>query len=179
MNRISLFALGLLAVLATLCGALTARAQQPAAPKPPPCSAPEHRQFDFWLGTWNVMAGDQQAGTNTIASILGGCVLLEHYTTPKGYEGWSHNLYDAARGKWHQTWVDNQGALLLLDGGLVDDAMVLEGDTPARGGSGMVRNRITWTRLDQGRVRQHWQTSADSGRTWANAFDGTYIPAGQ
>jgi hypothetical protein len=25
-----------------------------AAPKPPACIAPEHRQFDFWLGEWEV-----------------------------------------------------------------------------------------------------------------------------
>ena len=176
MNHVTSYALAVLAAFALLCGSLTARAQQPAAPKPP-CSAPEHRQFDFWLGTWNVMAGDRQAGTNTIDSILGGCVLREHYTTARGYEGWSHNAYDAARGRWHQTWADNQGTLLQLDGGLVDGAMVLEGETIAP--TGTVRNRITWTRLDQGRVRQHWQTSADSGRTWTNAFDGTYLPAGR
>jgi hypothetical protein len=29
-------------------------AQETAPPSPNPCSGPEHRQFDFWLGEWEV-----------------------------------------------------------------------------------------------------------------------------
>ena len=41
------------------------------------------------------------------------------YTTPTGYTGESFNIYDSARRVWHQSWVDNAGLLLQLDGGLV------------------------------------------------------------
>jgi len=37
-----------------------------------------------------------------------------------------------------------------------------------------VVNRITWERLPDGRVRQLWETSKDSGATWSVAFDGYY-----
>ena len=34
--------------------------------------------------------------------------------------------------------------------------------------------RIGWTPLHDGRVRQHWETSNDTGKTWTTAFDGYY-----
>ena len=34
--------------------------------------------------------------------------------------------------------------------------------------------RITWTPLPNGRVRQLWETSTDHGVTWTTAFDGLY-----
>ena len=52
--------------------------------------------------------------------MLGGCVLHEAYSTPTGYVGNSFNAYDRATGSWHQTWVDNAGTVLKLDGGMVD-----------------------------------------------------------
>ena len=87
--------------------------------------------------------------------------------------GTSLNLYSAADRRWHQTWVDTNGWLLAMTGGLVDGTMVLAGEAPGPGGR-MVTNRITWRALDDGRVRQHWETSADSGRTWQDAFVGLY-----
>ena len=51
--------------------------------------------------------------------------------------------------------------------------MVLEGTGKGRDGK-PVRSRITWTPLEDGRVRQHWQLSRDDGATWTTAFDGLY-----
>ena len=82
-----------------------------ASPAKPPktCSMPEHRQFDFWIGDWDVQVSGQPAGTNTIQLILDGCVLQENWTGSKGGTGKSFNFYDSAKGKWQQTWVDNTG----------------------------------------------------------------------
>ena len=99
-------------VLALGVGATTAPA---AASATAPCSTPAHREFDFWLGEWEVRAPDGKlAGINRIEREYDGCVLHERYTTERGYRGESLNVYDAARGVWHQTWVDNTGVLLLL-----------------------------------------------------------------
>jgi hypothetical protein len=145
---------------------------QPAAPKP--CSGPEHRQFDFWIGDWEVETPDgKPAGTNRIERILDGCVLQESWTGARGMRGMSFNMYSAADKRWHQSWVDTGGNLLSLAGGLEDGRMILAGDTPQADGR-VVANRITWQKLDDGRVRQHWETSADSGRTWQDAFVGLY-----
>ena len=139
----------------------------------PPCDAPQFREFDFWIGDWQVFKPDGTvAGTNRIEQEYGGCVLHEHYQTAKGYSGESLNTYDLGRKRWHQTWVDNTSTLLLLDGNLQGHAMVLEGSTTDAAGV-VTRHRITWTPNDDGSVRQHWQ-STDATGTWVTAFDGLY-----
>ena len=136
-----------------------------------PCIAAEYRHFDFWLGDWDVTAPANPGAVsrNRITRINDGCTVLEQYTTPSGYAGTSLNFYDATRKVWHQTWIDNQGGALFIEGGLVGNAMVLSttGDTANV-------QRITWTPLPDGRVRQHWESTADSGKTWTTQFDGYY-----
>jgi hypothetical protein len=134
------------------------------------CATDAHRQFDFWIGTWRVTEKDKPAGENRIEAIDGGCALLESWRGVGGLTGHSLNTYDSTRSVWHQTWVDSSGSLLLLEGTFKNGAMVLEGAhvDPKR------RERITWTQLPGGVVRQHWQTTSDGGATWATAFDGLY-----
>jgi len=136
-----------------------------------PCRTPEFRQFDFWLGEWDVesAAAPGTISRNRITAINDGCTLREEYTTPSGYAGTSLNFYDTARKAWHQTWIDNQGGALYLAGGLEGDSMVLESD----GADGAVQ-RIRWTPLGDGSVRQHWEQTGDGGKTWTTVFDGYY-----
>jgi hypothetical protein len=145
----------------------------PVSAAPTACSDPAFRQFDFWIGEWQVHGKDGKlAGNSRIEREYGGCVIHEHYTTDRGYSGESLNSYDSTRKVWHQTWVDSSGTLLLLDGGLIDGKMVLEGDL-ADGKGGIARQRITWTPNADGSVRQHWET-ADAKGAWSTAFDGRY-----
>lgn len=138
-----------------------------------PCNSPAHRQFDFWLGEWNVHTPDGKlAGVNRIEREYEGCVLHERYTTDRGYKGESLNAYDAGRQVWHQTWVDNQGTVLLLEGKFQSGSMVLQGQTKAPDGK-LTKHRITWTPAVDGSVRQHWQSTGAKGR-WETSFDGRY-----
>lgn len=142
---------------------------------PPGCRTPAHRQFDFWLGEWEVRTpSDQPAGTSRITSILGGCVIHEEWHGKGGSDGESFNIYNSASGTWHQTWVDNGGLLAQFDGALTPQgAMVLEG--PGRTPTGApARSRMTFTPLPDGAVRQLWEFSTDNGTTWHTSFDGTY-----
>lgn len=151
-----------------------ARAQStPQAP--PTCDAAEHRQFDFWLGTWDVVGRDGQGlGVNVITSELAGCVVKEQWQSSRSpHRGSSYNIYDRQGKRWHQTWVDNGGLLLELNGGWRDSAMVLEGRARAPDG-GEVLQRITWTPRPGGTLRQFWEQSRDGGKTWTVAFDGVY-----
>lgn len=151
--------------------AVAADVQEPA------CRSSSYRQFDFWLGEWQVSrASDgEPVGTNRITRILDGCVIREEYSSRSGYAGTSYNIYDGTTGRWHQTWVDNTGLLLQLDGGLEGDRMVLSGSRVDREGR-PVLDRISWTPVEEGRVRQVWEVSRDDGASWRTIFDGLYAP---
>jgi hypothetical protein len=137
------------------------------------CDDPAYRQFDFWIGEWQVHTPEGKlAGTNRITREYGGCVLHERYTTPRGYSGESLNTYDPGRRVWHQTWVDNEGTLLLLEGRFSDGRMRLEGENTGNDGK-KTRHRITWTPNTDGSVRQFWESTDGDGR-WIVAFDGRY-----
>ena len=184
-NRMNprLVALGLLfAGLAAPAGALppaSARTPSPAASTsaPPSCSTPEYRQFDFWLGDWDVTGADgKAAGHNKIAGIVNGCALQENWTSVKGGRATSVSVYDGASRRWHQTWVDDSGGLLLLEGEFRDGKMLLVGRRPSQRSKGtMIIHRITWTPLDPDRVHQLWEASGNEGRTWTTVVEGTYI----
>ena len=84
-------------------------------------------------------------------------------------------MHDAVTGRWHQTWVDDSGLLLLLDGGLQEDgSMLMEGTRPRQGG--VARHRVRWSPLEGGRVRQKWDQSDDDGVHWKNLVDLVYSP---
>ena len=155
---------------ALLIVATTVAAQQP---QPLGCATPLDRQFDFWVGRWEVRdTAGSVLGHNTIEVVEDGCVLQENWRGARGSTGRSLNFVD--RGEWHQVWVaNNSNSALRLTGGLRDGAMVMRGTTiDAQGAT--VHNRITWTPLPHGEVRQLWETSPD-GATWRAVFDGRYV----
>ncbi len=171
------FLLSLVLLIPLAVAAQETGSGDPAPAKP--CGTPEYRQFDFWIGDWNVSSSGTPAGTNSIQAIHNGCALQENWqgTGEGGISGTSFNIYDQATGRWHQTWIDSSGTLLQLDGGLLDGVMVLSGTRPAREGSGMVQHRISWTSNPDGSVRQLWEASRDEGSSWAKLFDGLYNKA--
>ena len=168
--------------LALLLGASTLQQQTPPAPQPQaqpaprpnPCDAPEFRHFDFWIGEWDVTNPQGRvAGSNIIEPLAGNCGIHENWTGAGGGLGRSLNTYQRSDGKWHQVWVGNGGGLLHLIGGLQDGKMVLEGTTVGPNRQ-TTQHRVTWTPMDDGRVRQFWESSTDGGTTWTVAFDGYY-----
>ena len=146
-------------------------------PKPKPCSAPEYRQFDFWVGEWDVWTENLRKkggppSQSRITIVEGGCVVQEEYSNDaSNYSGRSLNYYDKNDGMWHQSWIDNGGNPILQVGGMKGDSMVL--DSPGIDGA---VDRITWTPMAKGTVRQHWTRSKDDGKTWTTIFDGMYHP---
>ena len=167
MARIRSFALLLALSLAPL-GA--------GAALPSSCADLAYRQFDFWLGDWNVTTPDGRlVGREHVEKRYGGCVIQENWTGLRGGTGSSFNIYDANRKVWHQTWVDSMGTLLVLEGGLRHGRMILSGDQVQKDG-GHILNRITWI---PGRktVQQVWDVSKDGGKTWKVIFDGVYKQA--
>lgn len=141
------------------------------AQQTPDCAAAEHRQFDFWIGEWDVFDPQgEKVGENTITSIQDGCALREEWQSVRDHAGTSLNFYDRDTGKWYQTWIANNGNDLHLSGGLDGGAMEMESMLP-----GERRDRIRWVPGDDGSVRQVWEISTDGGETWEVGFDGRYV----
>jgi hypothetical protein len=141
------------------------------------CGGAAAEQFDFWLGEWQVFdfTSGSLVGSNRIVRIHN-CTLEENWQGTAGDTGTSFNNYRASEGKWHQVWVNSNGAFLHLVGAFKNGAMVLigEGIRPIRGIN--VLNRVTWSRVenDPNRVRQFWEISRDGGQSWSVDFDGLY-----
>ncbi|HEX9764150.1 MAG TPA: hypothetical protein VGA39_02605 [Candidatus Acidoferrales bacterium] len=151
---------------------LPATAQEPRRPG---CEQAEYRQFDFWLGDWDVLTPDgSKAGANRIERILNGCALLENWTSARGGAGKSLNFYNPAGKRWEQAWVADSGWIVKYQGEYRDGAMRFEGESIQRDGSS-VRSRMTVTPLEDGRVRQLIEQSKDGGATWSTGFDATYV----
>jgi hypothetical protein len=101
----------------------TAAAQQNNTAQPKPCSEPEQKQLDFWVGEWDLTwpgnnPGETAHGTNTIKRILDGCIVQENFSGGDAMHlrGQSVSIFDIRGGKWKQTWVDNEGGYLDLVG---------------------------------------------------------------
>ena len=156
------------------CASAVAAQQGP----PPGCVAADHRQFDFWVGSWTVTdsAGGVTYGTSSVTSEEKGCLIHEHWAGSRGGTGQSFNYFDPSRNLWEQDWVGSSGGMVRLIGHLENGAMVLEGDTPQ--GKPTARQRVMWIPQPDGRVRQYWRQTADSGRTWTTVFDGYYRKVG-
>ena len=169
-----LIALVLLAVQAA------AQPAPPATPPQPDCTAEVHRQFDFWVGEWDVvptgaaLKPGQKPSSNVIQRAHAGCVLVENWTAATGGTGMSVNIYDRSRGQWHQTWVDSSGGVHDYWGNLVGNAMVFHGSMPVPTSPELrLHVRLTFSRLGPDRVRQLSERLNADG-TWSVNYDLTY-----
>ena len=164
----------LLAVLVPLSASAQKKRAFTAWAKGPPCSSPAYRQFDFWVGEWEVQTPKgTPAGENKVEKILEGCALRETWTAADGSHGSSLSSFDSPAGRWTQTFVDDLGMVLVLDGEFKDGKMVLSGRRSSSRGTSML-NRIVWQKLEGDRIRQRWEQSPDDGRNWTLLFEGIY-----
>jgi len=169
-------------LMATLASAALAQAPPtpPASSPPPPaCTGPEHRQFDFWVGDWDVYPAGKPniVARSLIEKLYAGCVVRENWMPLKGTAGGSLNHFDRDDRRWHQVWMDAANSRVAFDGGVVGGKMVLTGFWKGANGpgqDGLVR--MTYSKLDGGAVRQFGEISTDHGVTWSPFFDFTYKP---
>lgn len=145
-----------------------------------PCAyKPENRQFDFWVGDWDVVAGSggSPAGKSHIERTIGDCVIWENWTSlgPGGYEGKSYNIYNPNLNRWEQFWVDNSGGMIHFYGGLKDGVMDFFTDDVPQSGGGSLKRHLQFFNLGLDKVRQFSQGSKDGGKTWNVEYDLTYL----
>jgi hypothetical protein len=171
---------GIVSMVIVLGGRHMATAEVSSAESPiaAACLPSAHRDFDFWVGDWDVFeAGSQIAANSTkvararVDLILDGCVLREDYQGEDGHKGQSFTIFDGSRKIWHQSWVTNRGELLLIEGRIDHGTMVLSGEDRAKG----VLVRGAW-KPEKGTVRETAATSTDGGKTWTPWFDLVFRP---
>jgi len=141
-----------------------------------PCENDESfRAFDFWVGHWEVHGPNGGfAGTNTIERAERGCVLIENWTSVSGGTGMSINYLDKTTGEWVQVWNAEGGSQIHIRGGMTAEGMMLVGTLHRVGADTTTPFRGLWTPLPDGRVRQLFEQSSDSGEAWTTWFDGYY-----
>jgi hypothetical protein len=142
-----------------------------------PCAGAKYRQFDFWVGDWDVFDVERPAvvvARARVELILNGCVLHEVYEGLDGHKGESFTIYDATRDTWHQSWVNDHGYLLTIEGSLQGSSMILQGTDHLPNGKPR-RVRGEWRPHDHG-VREVAARSTDGGTTWVPWFDLLFLP---
>ena len=140
-----------------------------------PCRyASKSREFDFWIGEWDVTnVQGQPAGKSKIELMLGDCVILENWTSlgAASYAGKSINLYNPNSQKWIQTWFDDKGGLTEFQNGeYKDNKMVFTTHPDPKN----LITRLTFYNMSPDLVRQHFETTKDDGKTWITTIDLTY-----
>ncbi|WP_298333781.1 hypothetical protein [uncultured Erythrobacter sp.] len=162
---------------ATATPAETAATPPPAPP--PPCESEAHAGFDLWVGEWNVFpnGSDAQVANSGIEKLSGGCTIREQWMPFQGAGGISLSAVNHNSGRWEQTWVGSDGKRVDFEGGVVDGKMVLMGYWDDIGGPGVdALVRMTYSREEDGSVRQHGEASTDHGLSWQTSFDLIYRP---
>lgn len=146
-----------------------------------------YRQFDFWLGRWEVYGTPDKSGPlmghNTISRTEQGCLIMEHWQGASGSTGTRMNYYDGIIDQWVQRWVSGGGTVIDYSGGLINkdnqQSMQLVGKIyyASAAQQPQVRDfRGTWTPLQGGVVQQFFEESTDGGNTWNTWFNGYYFP---
>jgi tetratricopeptide (TPR) repeat protein len=139
-----------------------------------PCKSPEFRQFDFWVGDWEVQdPSGNVVGQNLVTLEQDGCLIIEHWKDAGGVQtGTSFNYYDIRDKKWHQLYLDNSGnagAFPAMAGNLTGGKMILltnEKASPVF--------RWTWYTLAPDHVRQMAEQSSDAQKSWQIFWDSMY-----
>ncbi|MBN8586827.1 MAG: tetratricopeptide repeat protein [Rhodothermia bacterium] len=135
-----------------------------------------YRKFDFWVGAWEVKVSGQLVGKNTIEVISGGCALLENWVATNGGTGKSINFYDAALGKWKQTWVGTQGGPMeFVEVKSDENQMIFEANIMNPTDKKTKITRLSFVKQPNGDVRQYFEDSFDGGGTWHSTFDAMYV----
>jgi hypothetical protein len=161
----------LIHLLAALAAAQAAPAGAPAPGGAAHCADAQHHQFDFWVGRWDVYSAKGALVAHSLIEPVYGCGIRENWMPLNNQPGGSLSIYVPEDQRWEQFWIDSSGARAIFTGGWNGSAMVITG----KWGGPLVR--MTYSKNDDGSVRQFGEQSTDDGKTWKPSFDFTYRPA--
>lgn len=159
------------------------------AQNPQPCTSPEARAFDFWIGNWrieqHILQQDEtwlalKAKTSVLPA-LEGCALIEHWEgkvqffwegmqQPERMTGLSVRAYDPQTEKWYIHWMNTRtphfgGAYA---GNFKDGrgTFTREWETP----QGKRLGRITFSEIMPQSVTWELAVSGDDGQDWTTLW---------
>ena len=140
-----------------------------------PCSSKEYKQFDFWVGNWNVYnTKNQLIGTNNIVKVPNACAIQENWESKAGSStGTSYNYYNSTDKSWNQLWIDNSGYSLVLKGNYSTNEMILKSSL-IKSKKGDYYNQITWSKNTDGTVTQVWDLVNEKNVILKELFRGIY-----
>ncbi len=140
-----------------------------------PCKyMPEAKQFDFWVGEWDVQANGRSLGTNVIQRLEEGCLIMENWTGAGGSTGKSMNFYNPVLKKWRQTYMSNNQVVWEMSGEYKDGAMRYEGEVIPPNGTKTL-TRVVFYNQGPDKLRHTEDDSTDGGKTWTNVWDAIYV----
>lgn len=138
------------------------------------CCSPEHQQFDFWIGDWEVFDTEgRKIGENIVQKLEDNCLVSENWKGAGGGTGKSFNYFDPEEQTWNQLWISNTGNILKLKGKAGKNRMVLKSPV-SEGEKANFYNQISWTKNPDGSVTQIWELFNQNGEKIKTSFKGIY-----
>lgn len=139
------------------------------------------RDFDFWLGTWDVhgrrlrerLAGCEEwlelEATSVAWPLLDGLGNVDEFRTDfdGGFVGMSLRVFDPVTRRWSIYWADSRSPGPLeapVVGAFEGSVGIFECDDTFDGRP--IRVRYTWSRVDTDNPRWEQAFSEDGGETW-------------
>ena len=151
-----------------------------ASPPPPACGSAQHRQFDFWVGRWDVYRPDtgKLVAHSLVEKLYAGCAIRENWMPLQGTGGGSLNSYRPEKTVWRQVWTDSSNNLNEYTGGFANGVMTLTGLSHPPSGAAMPV-RMTYEAKPDGSVVQTGYRSADRGQSWQLSYQFVYRRSAQ
>lgn len=150
-----------------------------------PCREAAAREFDFWIGEWNVVNRQRRpdgtawgvtgTATDRVYPVAGGCGIVEHWrgNTAQGHVvGYSLRAWNPGHGAWDLVllWpAPEQPRFFTLRGGFRHGRgdFVRTFTDPA---GNDVESRFTFSDITSDSLRWNNGTSRDGGKTWATTW---------
>lgn len=168
---------------------------QPDVAQSTACLEPQARQFDFWIGDWDISAKSRPPGggawaANTawvrtqVRAVLGGCALIEESIDDVVGDtvvvGMSLTSYNRHLRTYQQLWVDSKGFSWEYLGGREGEDRVLYLESTASNGARIVpfqpttQIRMVFSEITETRFVWRYEYSTDAGRTWTRTSEAEY-----
>ena len=139
-----------------------------------PWKSEKHREFDFWIGEWDVNLRikqpdntwkDSVKAKTKIYPILDGKAILELWDSPS-IKGFSVRYFDPEQQKWilYLNWPSNSRSSI---GSLTGSFRHGRGEFFTRQGNGSI-SRYTFSDISDNSLRWDDAFSKDGGKTWTN-----------